>query len=396
MQSTDRTSADLIIIGGGIIGLATAFRAAMAGATVVVLDRAAIGSGATHVAAGMLSPALEAEDAEPCLIDFARQSVRRYPSFVAEVEAASGLSAGLRSEGGLWLALDRDDELLLERMHAIQERAGVATELLTADAAKSLEPNASVRTIAGLLSHDEMQADPRRLAQALADAVQRTRGTIVEHAAGIRITTNGDRVTGATWVDGAAAAPLVLIAAGCHTNDVLPVECTPLPLRPVKGQTVRLRGSPVIGRVVRTPRVYLVPRSDGEIVVGATVEEQGFDRRPTVWAVHDLLAEARRAVPAVDELEISELTVGFRPTLRDHLPAIGAYGPSGLFVATGHYRHGVLLAVATADTLTALFTGDSHAQRLNPFDPHRFACTRGHDRDHLERPGEDRLRSPAH
>ena len=396
MQSTDRTTADLIIIGGGIIGLATAFRAAVAGATVVVLDRAAIGSGATHVAAGMLSPALEAEDGDPCLIEFARRSVEAYPAFAGAVEAASGMDCGLRREGGLWLALDRDDEILLEHMHTIQQRAGLATDLLTADAAKACEPNVSVRTIAGLMARDEMQADPRRLALALAEAVRRTRGTVIEHAADIRITTSGDRVTGVAWASGAVAAPAVLVAAGCHTNDVLPAGCTTLPLRPVKGQTVRLRGAPVIGRVVRTPRVYLVPRRDGEIVVGATVEEQGFDGRPTVWAVHDLLAEARRAVPALDELAISELTVGFRPTLRDHLPAIGAYGPPGLYVATGHYRHGVLLAVATANDLVALLAGDHHAQRLKPFDPNRFASGHGHDRDHAERPNEDRRRSFVH
>ena len=392
MHSSDRAS-DLIIIGAGIIGLATAFRACTAGLRVSVLDSAAAGSGATRVAAGMLSPALEAEDADPHLLAFARRSVADYPAFVAAVEAASGISCGLRREGGLWLGLDRDDHVLIERAHAIQQSRGLPTELLTSDQVRAIEPDVSARVTGGLIARDEMQVDPRRLARALATAIRARGGTIIEHAADIRVVTNGVRAERVTWNGGSLAAGMILIAAGCHTNDVLPEGCAGLPLRPIKGQTVRLRGPDVIRHIVSTPRVYLVPRDDGEIVVGATAEEQGFDGHPTVWAVHDLLAEARRAVPALDELAISELVVGFRPTLRDHLPAIGAYGPAGLLVATGHYRHGIMLAVATANALTALLTGD-HDDQLAPFDPNRFGL-RGHDRDHLEREHQDRARSPA-
>jgi len=394
MHSSDRAS-DLIIIGGGIIGLTAAFRACAAGLRVTVLDKAAVGSGATHVAAGMLSPALEAEDADPHLLAFARRSVADYPAFVAAVEAAAGMSCALRAEGGLWLALDRDDQVLLERTHAIQQGRGLQTELLTSDEVRAIEPDISPRAIGGLIARDEMQIDPRQFADALATAVRRAGGAIIEHADHIRVVANQDRADGAAWDGGSIAAAAVLVAAGCGTNDVLPAGCAKLPLRPVKGQTVRLRGPAVIRHVVSTPRVYLVPRNDGEIVVGATVEEHGFDGRATVWAVHDLLTEARRAVPALDELAISELVVGFRPTLRDHLPAIGAYGPAGLLVATGHYRHGVMLAVATANALAALLAGD-HDDQLTPFDPDRFAGPgHGNDRDHLERGRQDGARSPV-
>jgi glycine oxidase len=387
MHSTDRAS-DLIIVGGGIIGLAAAFRACAAGLRVTVLDSATVGSGATHVAAGMLSPALEAEDADPDLLAFARRSVAAYPAFVTAVEAAAGMSCGLRREGGLWLALDRDDQILLERTHEIQKSRGLATELLTPDEVKAIEPDASARAIGGLIARDEMQVDPRQMARALTAAIRASGGAIIEHAAGVRIVRTRDRAAGVAWAGGALDAGAILIAAGCNTNDVLPEGCARLPLRPVKGQTVRLRGPAVIRHILSTPRVYLVPREAGEIVVGATMEEQGLDGRATVWAVHDLLSEARRAVPALDELAISELAVGFRPTLRDHLPAIGAYGPRGLFVATGHYRHGVMLAVATANALAALLTGDQDDQ-LAPFDPNRF------DRDRAERERQDRARSPV-
>jgi glycine oxidase len=377
MRDRSSATADLAIIGGGIIGLATAFRVAQAGLRVTVVERGALGGGATQIAAGMLSPALEAEDAERALLDLARDSVARYPAFITDVEAASGMSCGFRSDGGLWVALDRDDQLLLDRLHAIQRDLGLATELLTADDVRRYEPHITPRAQGGLAAPDDRQVDPRRFAAALAAAIRRKGVTVVESATGASPIVEQDRITGVAWGGGRVASSAVLIAAGCHTNDVLPSGVAPLPLRPVKGQTVRLRGAPVIAQMVRTPRVYLVPRYDGEIVVGATMEEQGFDSRPTVWAVHELLTEARRVLPALDELAIAELPVGFRPALRDHAPAIGAYGPSGLYVATGHFRHGVLLSVATADLILELLSGGNDDRRLAPFDPNRFVRPAG-------------------
>ncbi|HEX9463443.1 MAG TPA: glycine oxidase ThiO [Alphaproteobacteria bacterium] len=375
--SSFSATADLVIIGGGIIGLAAAFRAAQAGLRVTLLERATLGGGATQIAAGMLSPALEAEDADPLLIEFAQDSVTRYPAFVAAVEAASGLSCSLRTEGGLWVALDHDDQVLLERMHVIHQGLGLNTELLTADDARRREPNISPRTLGGLAAPDDRQIDPRKFANALAAALRQQQVTLVDGAGDVALIADGDRVAGAVCAGGRIHAPTVLLAAGCHTNELLPAGVAPLPLRPVKGQTVRLRGAPVIEHVLRTPRVYLVPRADGEVVVGATMEEQGYDARATVWAVHELLTEARRAVPAIDELAIAELAVGFRPALRDHAPAIGAYGPAGLYVATGHFRHGVLLAVATAELVLELLTGGPHDRRLASFDPNRFVRSGG-------------------
>ena len=378
MTDTIPDRIDLAAIGGGVIGLAAAFGAARAGMRVAVIERAAIGGGASSVAAGMLSPALEIEDCPPPLMNFAIESLARYPAFLAEMAEVSDADCGFRNEGSLWLALDRDDRLLLEHLHAVQRQGGIDTALLSPADAKRREPNISPRVIGALIAPDDRQIDPRKFALALADCIRALGGTVVEHAGDVRVMPERGGFA-ATWPGGRIEPINVLIAAGCHTNDLLPSGVAKLPLRPVKGQTIRLRGPAVIDHVVRTLRVYLVPRADGEIVVGATMEEQGFDSRATVWAVQDLLAEARRAVPAVDELAVAELPVGFRPALRDNLPAIGAYGPPGLYVATGHYRHGILLAPATADLMLTLLTGESDDR--TDFDPNRFA----RDRDRAER-----------
>jgi glycine oxidase len=369
----------LAVVGGGVIGLATAFRAVRAGMRVAVIERAAIGGGASNVAAGMLSPALEIEDCPPPFLEFAVESLARYPAFLAEIADVAAADCGFRSEGSLWLALDRDDQGLLEHLHAVQRGGGIDTHLLSPADARQREPNISPRVIGALLAPGDRQIDPRKFVLALADGIRALGGTVVEQAGDVRIGPERGRFA-VTWAGGHFESTNVLAAAGCHTNDLLPDGVAKLPLRPVKGQTVRLRGAAVIDHVVRTPRVYLVPRASGEIVVGATMEEQGFDDRAKVWAVQDLLTEARRAVPALDELAVAELPVGFRPALRDNLPAIGAYGPRGLYVATGHYRHGILLAPATADLMLKLLEGERDER--THFDPNRF-------RDRAERRAHD-------
>lgn len=386
-------TADLVVIGAGAIGLAASFRAGELGRRVVVLDSGAAVSGATSVAAGMLTLAHEVEDTEPVLVDFARVSLARYESFVAAVEARAGFQCGFRVDGSLFVALDRDDQILLERLRGIHQASGISSTLWDGGSLREREPNLSPRALGALFAPDDRQIDPRLFGRALAQAVHNQGGAVIERAAAIRIALENGRVAAVTCDGGRIATPAVIVAAGCHTNEVLPEGAPKLPLRPVKGQTIRLRGAPVIDRIVRTPRVYLAPRRDGEIVVGATMEEHGFDGRATVWAVQDMLTEARRTVPAIDELAVAELPVGFRPALRDNLPALGAYGPPGLFVATGHYRHGILLAPASADAMMGIVTGE-HDDGVSPFDPNRFAAGRRDDRDHAERRA-DRDRSGA-
>jgi glycine oxidase len=222
--------------------------------------------------------------------------------------------------------------------------------------------------IGGLFVPGDCQVNPRRLTQALAAAIRARGGEIIEgHAASPLL--EGGVAAGAATAEVEVRAVIVLIAGGAWSGEVWPEAAGTLPMRPVKGQILRLRGPRLIDHVLRTPDVYLVPREDGELVIGATMEEQGFDATITTWAVMDLLRDAWRILPGVSELALAETAAGFRPALRDHLPAIGATAVEGLFVATGHYRHGVLLSPVTAKLLARAIAG---TPVLPPFDPKRL------------------------
>jgi glycine oxidase len=383
---TRRIEADVAVIGGGVIGLACAYELLHRGRSVVVLERDRAGSGAGAIAAGMLAPVSEVETEEPAFVDLALESCGLYPQWIQRIEADAGLGCGYRGEGSLLLALHRDHELELERLMATQRRMGLQSELITREQALEKEPYISPRVISGLFVAGDRQVNPRRLTLALAAAIRARDGSIIEGEAASPLF-EGDVAVGAATSEAEVRAEAVLIAAGAWSGQVwpggsmLPVstggtvqppDAGPLPMRPVKGQILRLRGPRLIDHVLRTPDVYLVPREDGELVVGATMEEQGFDTTITTWAVMDLLRDAWRILPGISELELAETSAGLRPALRDHLPAIGATSVEGLFVATGHYRHGVLLSPVTAQLIAGAMAGQSmpHA-----FDPKRLLST---------------------
>jgi glycine oxidase len=368
---TRRLDADVAVIGGGIIGLACAYELARLGKLVVVLEREHSGAGAGGVAAGMLAPVSEADAEEEELIDFALESCRLYPEWIRDVEATSQEACGFRTEGTLFVALHRDHAEELKRLASIQRRLGFDARLVTRDEALEKEPYLSPRVVSGLFVADDHQVNPRRLTRALAAAVTKLGSEVIEGAAAGPMLQDG-RTVGAATPEVEVRAEAVIVAGGAWSADAWPEAAGPLPLRPVKGQIFRLRGEPIVRHVLRTPDVYLVPREDGELVVGATLEEQGFDTTVTAWAVMDILREAWRVVPGVAELEVAEIAAGLRPALRDHLPAIGATAVEGLFVATGHYRNGVMLAPATAKHLAQLITTGESPPSLAPFDPKRL------------------------
>jgi glycine oxidase len=363
-------------VGGGIVGLAVAYELARRGRRVLVLDRDDLPGVATRAAAGMLAPTSEADLTDPAVVPFELDSLRRYPGFVGGVETLAGRACGYRTEGTLWVALDRDQAGELERLAAFQRAKGFLAEPLTPDAVLAREPRLSGRVISGLLVEGDHQVDPRALAGALEAAVEALGGRVargvrvrrVEHAAG--------RVRGVSGTAGAGpagvACEVVVLAAGAWAGEIA-APLPPLGLRPVKGQLVRLRGPALVRHVVRTPDVYLVPRRDGELLVGATMEEQGFDPTATAGAAMDLLREAWRLLPGIYELGWSELSVGFRPAVRDHRPVIGRAGVDGLFVATGHHRNGVLLAPATAHHLAEWIVGGQRPAALEAFGVDRLA-----------------------
>ncbi len=375
-QRTEQT--DVVVIGGGIIGLAVAYALAQRGRAVTVVEAARIGErAAAGVAAGMLAPSSEADLSDPRLTTLALASHAAYPAWVADLEQASGVEVGYDATGTLLVALHRDHLALIEHLHAFQVERGLAAERLTGAQARDEEPYLAPG-IAGALRMPDAQVDPRRLLRALPLALERAGGRIVEDTRVTAVTRDGDVYEVTTEHDGMAStlrATQVVLAAGAWSRQIALVglEAATLPMRPVKGQILRLRGERLLRHVIRTPDVYLVPRADGEIVVGASMEEQGFDARPTAGAVHDLLREARRAVPGIAELELAECGVGFRPALRDHLPAIGNIDGAGLFVASGHFRDGVVLAPITARLLADLVCDGRLDALLEPFAPGRFA-----------------------
>jgi glycine oxidase len=366
---------DVAIIGGGVIGLAIAWRASAHGMAVAVIDPAP-GSGASHVAAGMLAPVAEAHFGEQRLLDLTLESWRRYPEFIAELESSSGSATGYLRCGALLVARDADDTAQLDREHRFRESLGLREERLTARECRRLEPGLAPSVRGGVLVEDDHQVDPRLLVSALRDAAARLGVTFVrEAAAAVRVARG--RVSGVQLRDAVVDARTTVLAAGCWSAHVagLPPEAVP-PVRPVKGQTIRLRATTAaapVTRIVRGCDVYVVPRADGSVVIGSTVEERGFDTTVTAGAMFEMLRDARELVPDVSEMEVTEAIAGLRPGSPDNAPLIGAGMLDGLLVATGHYRNGVLLAPVTADAIIALLTDAQAPAVATHFSPARFA-----------------------
>jgi glycine oxidase len=320
------------VIGGGVIGLAAAWRLAQRGHAVTVFDPAS-GSGASRVAAGMLAPVTEVAFGEEDVLALNLESARRYPAFAAELEAFTGRSTGYHPSGTLVVARDSDDLAALDRLAAFQRELGLDVTKLRAGLCRELEPGLAPGVRGGLLVAGDHQVDPRALVEVLLDACRRLDVRFVP-----------ERLT-----EVPTDADVVVVAAGCWSGDIAGVDIN---VRPVKGQLLRLRGKPGVERNIRGVDVYIVPRPDGEVVVGATVEDRGFDTTVTAGAVHDLLRDAIELVPDIAELEIAEVCAGLRPTTPDNAPLLERRG--NVVIATGHYRNGVLLAPLTADRVCEL------------------------------------------
>ena len=362
-------------MGGGVVGLSVAYELARRGRRVLVVDRDDLPGVATRAAAGMLAPTSEADFADPTLVELELDSLGRYPEFVAGIEDLTGQTCGYRTEGTLWVALNRDQEGDLERLAAMQRTKGLAAAWLSSREALAREPHLSGRVVAGLLIEGDHQIDPRPLAAALRTAIAALGGRLVTGCRVSRIDAEGGQALEVSGdVEGTAfrvACDVAVLAAGVWSGDVA-APLPPLGLRPVKGQLVRLGGAELLRHVVRSPDVYLVPRRGGELLLGATMEEQGLDALPTAGATLDLLREAWRILPGVYDLAVTELSVGFRPAVRDHRPVIGATSTPGLFVATGHFRNGVLLAPATAHYLAEWIAEGTAPAALAPFGVERL------------------------
>lgn len=381
MPMSRTQSPDVLVVGGGIIGLVTAWRAAQRGLRVVVSDPEP-GGGAAQVAAGMLAAVTELHYGEQTLLGLNLESARRWPAFVGELEEASGRLLGHRACGTLAVALDADDHAHLRELHALQRRFGLRSEWLTGRECRRLEPMLAPGVRGGLRVDGDHQVDPRRLAAALVVACERA-GVELRRTRAERLSVAGDRAVGAVLADGGElAAGQVVLAAGSLSGRLRGVPSqAAVPVRPVKGQVLRLTVPPsrapflsrTVRAVVRGSHVYLVPREDGELVVGATSEELGWDTTVTAGGVYELLRDAHELVPGITELPLVETRAGLRPGSPDNAPLLGFTELPGLLLATGHYRNGVLLTPVTGDVIAqALVTGEMPDIAL-PFSPRRFS-----------------------
>jgi glycine oxidase len=373
-----KRSYDAIVVGAGVIGLSCAWRAARRGARVLVLDRADPPTGATRVAAGMLAPVGELAFGEADLLELTLTAAAAYPGFVAELEAATGMNTGYTSRGALHIALDRDEAAELRRVHDLQRSLGLGAEWLPPRRCRELEPGLTPSFNGGVHAPAEAMVDPRAmtaaLLAALADEGVRVR-TGVEVIAALG---DGERIEGVRIASGEELpAAAVVLASGAWAGESawLPRVARP-PVRPVKGQILELRvldDAAPCERIVASERVYLVPREDGRLIVGATVEERGFDAAVTAGGVLELLREAYRLLPGVAEMELIETTAGLRPGTPDNLPLIGPGALDGLVLATGHYRNGILLAPLTGEAIAELLATGGLPTAVAPADPARLA-----------------------
>ncbi len=366
--------ADVVVAGGGVIGTAIGWRAALAGLDVVVVDPEA-GDGASLVAAGMLAPASESLFGEGDLLRLNLLALRRFPVLAAELEKAAGEHVGLRQEGTLAIAYDPGDYAALMRLTAFRRSAGLTAEELDSRECRKLEPFLTPDVHGGVLFDGDWSVDNRRYTAALRRAMS---------ACGVRMVR--DRVTtvqtGSVRLDGGDPihCDTVVVAAGSWTGQIdgLPGGLRSA-IRPVKGQLLRLRhpdGMPqvttrTIRATVRGDDLYLVPRADGEVIAGATQEERG-DQEVTAGAVHDLLHDAMSVLPVVSELILAETCAGLRPGTPDNGPLVGWSGVDGVLLATGHYRNGILMSAATAEAVLAYLTGQRPQAEWAAFVPDRF------------------------
>jgi len=376
MQPPQRESYDAVVIGGGLIGLASAWRAAERGLSVIVLERSRPAAGASGVAAGMLAPVTEADFGEQPLLRLGLASRELWPGFAAELEELGGSPTHFRESGALLVAADRDDAGELQRLHELQRRLGLRSEWLSPRDCRGLEPGLSPRVAGGVLAHSEAQVDPEAVSHALVAAIERVGGELVSDAEVAAVELAGERVVGVRTVDGTVVrGEQVVVAAGPWSPALDPAGDGP-PVRPVKGQILELRPrrgmAEPIERIVRGARCYLLARGDGRVVLGATVEEQGFDTALTAGGMRRLLEAAWELVPEVEELELVRARAGLRPGTPDNSPLVGPGAVEGLIWATGHYRNGVLLAPVTARAVAALLAGEPLPAELLPFSPSRF------------------------
>ena len=359
------------------MGLGIAWRLAQSGCPVTVYDAGEAARGASWAAAGMLAAAVETEPGEEKLLALTLESQRLWPDFARELEAVSGIAIGYRDEGTMVVALTRDDAEQLHFTYEFQKGLGLELQWLSGGEARRREPHLRPGIPAAVLSAQDHQVENRLLGRALADAARRAGVVLHEHCPVRELSLAAGRACGVVTDRGCDRADAVVLAAGAWSREIGGIPRSHLPpVRPIKGQMLALRmdpGTPLLRHVMWLPRGgYLVPRLDGRLLIGGTVEERGFDGSLTAGGLLALIEGAWRAVPAIEELPLAETWVGFRPGSRDDAPMLGPSGIDGLVFATGHHRNGILLTPVTAEVVSAYVLTGHLAETARPFTPERF------------------------
>ncbi|MGE0718719.1 MAG: glycine oxidase ThiO [Alphaproteobacteria bacterium] len=368
----------VVVVGAGICGLAVAWRLAEAGIDVHVLDRGAAGREASWAAGGMLAAALEAEPGEEAMVALAHRSQALWTGYAARLARAGGIDVGYRDEGTLQVATTRDELAALRHRFTYLSRLGLPVAWWDAAALRDAEPGLTPDALAAIAAPGDHQVDPRAVMPALVAAVRDAGATIEEEREAVALARIGDRGWTVRLAGGEERpADAVVLAAGAWSAalDGLAAIDRP-PVRPAKGQAIVLAmdpADPLVRRVIWGAGIYLVPRRDGRLYIGATVEDRGFERTPTAGGLLSLLESAWRVLPGLEELPVVELVTGLRPRSRDDLPIVGPSPLPGLHMATGHHRNGILLAPVTAEIVAAGILGGDRPPGYEAFSPARFA-----------------------
>jgi glycine oxidase len=362
---------DVAIAGGGVVGGAIALELARAGLRVGLFDRQEPGREASWASAGILSPAPEGP-AMVAMVPLGKASMALYPEFITQVEELSGHATGHRSKGTLEALFSHDTKAELSTIIALHHGLGLKAEPLRAEDARELEPALSEDVEAAVLRPEEASVDNRALTPAILEAAQRSGAEIFPGRAAKAIWREGKRCAGLLLQNDKVEAKWTVIAAGCFSATIEGVEPY-APVRPAKGQMVALRADDLtVERVLWGERIYLVPRNDGRIVAGATVEYAGFDKRTTAGGIEKILSAAIDLVPGLANAHIEETWAGLRPDSPDHLPILGPTDTEGLLMATGHFRSGILLTPITARLIREWITDRRTSVDWDRFSPLRF------------------------
>ncbi len=372
---TSPSDRPVLIVGGGVAGLALGWRLLHAGRAVQLFERDQAGRGASWAAAGMLAPDAEIGFEDPELYWLNRESLRRWPAFAVALETESGMETGFRTDGAVHVAADRDEAEALRRRFDFMKSQGLDVRWLSPAEALDIEPFITSRPAAVLYSPSDSQVDSRALVEALQASFLKAGGVLREGVAVRAVEPDARTPTVMTESGERVEGSCVVLATGAwsHGMEGLTADRKP-PVRPVRGQMMELQSEPPfdLQHVVRSAHMCVVPKPGGRVLVGTTMEEMGFDARVTAGGLYTILEEARKIVPGIDDLPVRDVWAGLRPASRDHLPILGPSSAPGVVMTTGFYRHGMLLApVASEEVAQYILTGETSAW-IAPFLPGRF------------------------